>query len=44
MKRKTELGTILLSALALILTMVFIGSVQSDSKDPELSRVVFYVS
>ena len=44
MKRKTELGTILLSALALILTQVFIGSVQSDSKDPELSRVVFYVS
>ena len=44
MKRKKQLGALLLSTLVLIPILIFIGNVQPDVENPEASKVVFYVS
>jgi hypothetical protein len=44
MKRKKQLGVLLLAAIVLIPILIFIGNVQPDVENPESSKVVFYVS
>lgn len=44
MKRKKELGTLILSALVLIPILVFIGNVLSSPENPNWSKVAFFVS
>jgi len=44
MKRKKKLSLLLLSALVLISTLVFIDNVLSNPENPNWSKVVFFVS
>jgi hypothetical protein len=44
MKRKKQLGALLLSTLVLILILISIGNVQPDVEKPEAPKVVFFVS
>ena len=44
MKRKKELSLLWLAALAVISTIGFIDNVQSNTENPNWSKVVFVVS
>lgn len=44
MKSKKELGRLLLWVLVLIPLLIFISEVISSAENPELSKVVFFVS
>jgi hypothetical protein len=44
MKQKNQFGVLLLSALGLILILIFIGNVQPVAENPQAHKAVFYVS
>jgi len=44
MKSKKKSDTLLLSALGLIAILLIIGNVRSNAENPEMSKVIFFVS
>lgn len=44
MTKKNQFGVLLLSALGLILILIFIGNVQPVAENPQAHKAVFYVS